>query len=102
MSAGYVIMFVPNIGALWSALKEEPDLWRNAADKNVYIADEQSLYGALKIVKMTWTQIAQVANHEKVFELADEMIERVGMFLENYKKVGSSLKAAVDAYESSS
>ena len=102
VSAGYVIMFVPNIGALWSALKEEPDLWRNAADKNVYIADEQSLYGALKIVKMTWTQIAQVANHEKVFELADEMIERVGMFLENYKKVGSSLKAAVDAYESSS
>ena len=97
VSAGYVIMFVPNIGALWSALKEEPDLWRNAADKNVYIADEQSLYGALKIVKMTWTQIAQVANHEKVFELADEMIERVGMFLENYKKVGSSLKAAVDA-----
>lgn len=102
VSAGYVIMFVPNIGALWSALKAEPDLWRNAADKNVYIADEQSLYGALKIVKMTWTQIAQVANHEKVFELADEMIERVGMFLENYKKVGSSLKAAVDAYESSS
>lgn len=102
VSAGYVIMFVPNIGALWSALKEEPDLWRNAADKNVYIADEQSLYGALKIVKMTWTQIAQVANHEKVFELADEMIERVGMFLENYKKVGSSLKAAADAYKSSS
>ena len=43
VSAGYVIMFVPNIGALGSALKEEPDLWRNAADKNVYIADEQSL-----------------------------------------------------------
>ena len=102
VSAGYVVMFVPHAGALWTALNAEPDLWRRAADANVYIADEQTLYGALKIVKMTWTQIAQVKNHEKVYELADEMIDRVGMFLENYRKVGNSLKAAVDAYEASS
>ena len=53
VAAGSVIMFVPNMGALWTALNAEPDLWRMAADANVYIADEQTLYGALKIVSMT-------------------------------------------------
>lgn len=99
VSAGYVIMFVPNMGALWTALNAEPDLWRKAADQNVYIADEQSLYGALKIVSMTWTQVAQAQNHEKVYELANEMIDRVGQFMEKYEAVGKALKKASDEYE---
>ena len=99
MSAGYVIMFVPNMGALWTALNAAPDLWRWAADQNVYIADEQSLYGALKIVQLTWTQVAQAENHEKVFRLADEMMDRVEKFLESYEAVGTALKNAAAAYE---
>ena len=99
VSAGYVIMFVPNMGALWTALNAEPDLWRKAADQNVYIADEQSLYGALKIVSMTWTQVAQAKNHEKVYELANEMIDRVGQFMEKYEAVGKALKKATEEYE---
>ena len=99
ISAGYVIMFVPNMGALWTALNAEPDLWRRAADQNVYIADEQSLYAALKIVRLTWTQVAQAQNHEKVYELAQEMIDRVGMFMEKYDAVGKALKDASDRYE---
>ena len=64
VSAGYVIMFVPNAGALWSALK---------------------------IVSLTWTQVAQAQNHEKVYELANEMIDRVGQFMERYEAVGKAL-----------
>lgn len=99
VSAGYVIMFVPNMGALWTALNAEPDLWRKAADSNVYIVDEQSLYGALKIVSLTWTQVAQAHNHEKVYELANEMIERVGIFMERYEGIGKALKKASEEYE---
>ena len=99
VTAGYVIMFVPNAGALWTALNAEPDLWRKAAESNVYIADEQSLYGALKIVSLTWTQVAQAQNHEKVYELANEMIERVGMFMERYDAIGVALKKASDEYD---
>lgn len=99
VSAGYVIMFVPNMGALWTALNAEPTLWRRAADANVYIADEQSLYGALKIVNMTWTQVAQAQNHEEVYKLANEMIDRVGMFLERYNAIGKALEKAQSEYE---
>ena len=99
VSAGYVIMFVPHSGALWTALNAEPDLWRRAADMNVYIADEQTLYGALKIVRMTWTQVAQAQNHEKVYALANEMIERVGLFMEKYDALGKALRKATDEYD---
>lgn len=97
-SAGYVIMFVPNSGALWTALREEPTLWRWAAEMNVYIADEQSLYGALKMVSLTWKQVVQAQNHKKVFELADEMVRRVGMFAVQYEALGESLKRVSDVY----
>lgn len=102
ISAGYVIMFVPHAGALWTALNAEPGLWRDAADKNVCIADEQSLYGALKMVSLTWTQIAQANNHAQVYALASEIINRLGMFLENYKKVGDSIQNALNSYVASS
>ena len=77
----YVIMFVPNTGALWTALNAQPDLWRQAMEKNVFIADEQTLYAALRIIDMTWTQIKQVESYQKVFALADEMMDRVGQFM---------------------
>ena len=98
VSAGYVIMFVPNVGALWTALNAEPDLWRRAAEKNVYIADEQTLYGALKMVSLTWTQVAQANNHEKVYALANEMIDRVGQFMERYESLGKALARAQSEY----
>ncbi len=99
VSAGYVIMFVPNTGALWTALNAEPDLWRRAADQNVYMADEQSLYGALKMVELTWTQVAQARDHEKVYALAQEMIDRVGQFMERYEAIGKSLEKAQAEYD---
>ncbi len=98
MSAGYVIMFVPNMGALWTALNAEPDLWRWAAEQNVYIADEQSLYGAIRIVQLTWTQVQQAENHEKVYALAGEMMERVDKFLAAYEDMGNALEKALKAY----
>lgn len=95
----YVIMFVPNTNALWTALQASPDLWRSAMQKNVYIADEQTLYAALRIVSMTWNQIAQARNHEEVYRLATEMLDRVGQFVKNYDAVGKALKKAQEAYD---
>lgn len=95
----YVIMFVPNTGALWTALNAQPDLWRRAMEKNVFIADEQTLFAALRIINLTWTQIAQAQNHEKVYELANEMLDRVGQFVKKYEAVGKALDSASKAYE---
>ena len=102
VSAGFVMMFVPNAGALWTALRAEPGLWRWAADKNVYIADEQSLYGALRIVDITWKQIKQAENHQKVFDLADTIIKRIAEYVVRYNAIGEALDKTVQAYRDGS
>ncbi|ADE83722.1 RmuC domain protein [Xylanibacter ruminicola 23] len=94
----YVIMFVPHTGALWTALNAQPDLWRKAMDKNVFIADEQSLFAALRIINLTWTQIAQAQNQEEVFRLANEILDRVGQFMKKYQAIGKALSNATEAY----
>jgi DNA recombination protein RmuC len=95
----YVIMFVPHTGALWTALNAQPDLWRKAMEMNVFIADEQTLFAALRMINLTWTQIKQAENHKEVYKLANEMIKRVGMFIKNYDAVGKALNNARAAYE---
>ena len=95
----YVIMFVPHTGALWTALNAQPDLWRKAMEMNVFIADEQTLFAALRMISLTWTHIAQAENHKKVYELANEIIERVGMFMESYEKIGKAIGDAQKAYD---
>ena len=95
----YVIMFVPHTGALWTALNAQPDLWRKAMEQNVFIADEQTLFAALRIISLTWTQIRQTENHEQVYRLANEMLDRVGQFMKKYTAIGKALKTATTAYD---
>ncbi len=97
----FVIMFVPHVPALRDAVQEEPTLWQDAMQKKVFIADEQTLYAALRIIRITWTHIDQEKNHQKLYELAQEMLERTGNFLREYDSVGKNLQDALDAFASS-
>ena len=96
----FVIMFVPHPPALWEASAEEPSLWQDAMQKKVFIADEHTLYAALRIIRITWTHIDQEKNHQRLYDLAQEMIERTGNFLKDYNNVGKNLQDAMEAYES--
>lgn len=95
----YVIMFVPISQALYLATQEDHHLWREAMEKKVYIADEQTLYAALKVISMNWRQQAQAENHEAVYKLANEMLVRVGQFMDRFTSVGKALETAGKAFE---
>lgn len=94
----FVIMYVPITGALWTALKEKPELWRKAMERHVYIADEQTLFAALSIIRMTWTRVTQLQHQEEVYALATEMVKRVGMFYSHFRSVGQALDKVHDEY----
>lgn len=96
----FVIMFVPHSPALWAATADEPSLWQDAMQKKVFIADEQTLYAALRIIRITWTHIDQEQNHKRLYELAQEMINRTGLFLKEYDNIGRNLQEALGAFES--
>ena len=95
----FVIMFVPQVQALWAATGKEPSLWQEAMQKRVFIADEQTLYAALRIIRISWTHIDQERNHQRLFELAQEMVNRTGDFLKEFDSIGRNLQQALSAYE---
>lgn len=95
----FVIMFVPQVQALWVATNKEPSLWQDAMQQRVFIADEQTLYAALRIIRITWTHIDQERNHKELFKLAQEMLNRTGDFLEKFDVIGRDLKHALDTFE---
>ena len=91
-------MFVPMTQALWSAMRAKPTLWRDAADKRVLIADDQTLYAMLKIINRTWIKIEQEKNQQHIYDLAQVMVDRVGEFLKSYEEIGKQLEAATDSF----
>ncbi len=95
----YVIMFVPNEGALQLALAQSPDLWREAFSKGVFITGEQNLTAALRIIQIAWTQVRQAQNQEAIFETARMLLDRVADFIGHFETMGQKLQDASTAYQ---
>lgn len=94
----YVIMFVPNEGALQLALTEAPDLWRDAFSKGVFITGEQNLTAALRIIQIAWTQMQQAQNQEAIYDSARMLLDRVADFIGYFETVGQKLQDASLVY----
>lgn len=95
----YVIMFVPNEGALQLALAQAPDLWREAFSKGVFVTGEQNLTAALRIIQIAWTQVRQAQNQEAIFETARMLLDRVADFIGHFETMGQKLQDASTAYQ---
>lgn len=95
----FVIMFVPNEGALQLALQTEPRLWGEAFDKQVFITSQQNLMAILKMIQVAWRQYAQTENQKRVFGMAEELLRRVGEFIKRFDKVGKDLEVLHHDYE---
>jgi len=95
----FVIMFVPHEAAMQLALSADATLWSYAFDRDVLITGEQNLFALLRLLQMSWTQQRQAENQEQVFGLANTLIDRVGLFVERFERVGRNIESTNRAYE---
>lgn len=95
----FVIMYVPYEGALQLALLTDPKLWHDAFKKKVFITSQQNLMAILKIIQIAWRQYAQTENQKRVYDLADEMLRRVGDFIKRFDKVGKDIETLHKDYD---
>ena len=95
----FVIMFVPFESSLQLALANDPTLWREAFEKKVFVTGEQNLLGILHMIHIAWVQNQQAENQEKVFGLAEQLLDRLGDFVQRYNDLGSKIEAVQKAYE---
>lgn len=98
-SIDFVIMFVPFEGALQTALLNDPQLWSEAFRRNVCIVGELNLTAMLRMINMTWKQFEQSKNQEEVYEQAQLLINRVGLFCERFQKMGTSIENIKKVYD---
>ena len=95
----FVIMYVPYEGALQLALLTDPKLWHDAFEKKVFITSQQNLMAILKIIQIARRQYAQTENQKRVYDLADEMLRRVGDFIKRFDKVGKDIETLHKDYD---
>ena len=96
----FVIMFVPFESSLQLALANDPTLWREAFEKKVFVTGEQNLLGILHMIHIAWVQNQQAENQEKVFGLAEQLLDRLGDFVQRYNELGEKIHKVQEAYDS--
>ena len=95
----FVIMFVPFESSLQLALANDPTLWREAFEKKVFVTGEQNLLGILHMIHIAWVQNQQAENQQKVFGLAEQLLDRLGDFIQRYNDLGEKIHKVQEAYE---
>lgn len=95
----FVIMFVPHEAAMQLALSADASLWNYAFDRNVLITGEQNLFALLRLLQMSWTQQRQAENQEQVFGLASVLVDRVGLFVERFDRLGRSIETVEKTFD---
>lgn len=95
----FVIMFVPFESSLQLALVNDPSLWREAFERKVFITGEQNLLGILHMIHIAWVQNQQAENQERVFGVVEQLLDRLGDFIQRYQKVGEQLEQVRKTYD---
>ena len=96
----FVVMFIPNESAMQAALYKDPDLWSYAFKKRVFVTSEQNLYAVLRMLEIAWIQRRQTENQERVYGLANTMIDRVGDFMGRFEDIGAKISQLQNTYDS--
>lgn len=95
----FVLMYVFSESALQLALSNDTTLWKEAYDRGVIITGSQNLYALLRVLGISWKQVRQVENQQRIMECANSIIDRVQMFVERFDVVQQQLSKTQDAFD---
>ena len=95
----FVLMYVFSESALQLALSNDATLWKEAYDRGVIITGSQNLYVMLRVLEMTWKQVRQVENQQRIIECANTIIDRVQMFSERFDAARQQLQKTQEAFD---
>lgn len=95
----FVVMYIYSESALQLALTSEPGLWKEAYDQGVVISGSQNLYMMLRVLELTWRQVRQVENQDKIMATANELVNRVQLFYERFRIADDQLEKTQKAFE---
>lgn len=97
-SPEFVVCFIPSESLLAAALDEDPALLDYAFSRRVALASPVNLWAVLKTVAYTWTQQDVSDEARRLFELGNELYQRLGGLASHAGDLRRAIERTVESY----
>lgn len=97
-SPEFVVCFLPSESLLAAALDEDPSLLDYAFSRRVALASPVNLWAVLKTVAYTWTQQDVSTEARRLFDLGNELYQRLGGLATHTDDLRRAIERTVDSY----
>jgi len=97
-SLDFVLLFVPIEAAFAAALQADPELFREAFERNVVIVSPTTLLATLRVIDSLWRQERQSQNAREIAERAGALYDKFVAFVADLDEMGSRLQQLDKAY----
>lgn len=98
-AADHTLMFIPNEGAYFAAIRQDPELWKYAYDRKVVIVSPTHVFSVMQIISQLWRQESQNRNAAAIAELGGKLYDRFVRFNEAMMKIQSRINETNRAFD---
>ncbi|MBQ0796344.1 DNA recombination protein RmuC [Zhongshania sp.] len=95
----FVFIFIPVEAAFMAAFEHDPELFRNAYEKNIIVVGPTTLLATLRTVQSIWRYERQNQNAEEIARQAGALHDQFALVVQSLEDVGKHLDRGRDAYE---